>query len=424
VARLPCPLVMAGVRHYFKNNKSPNLLEDKALSQSINKNNPLPKKVFDLVNEGMEEFMGMLKGFCFSQYHNSLKKFRKSRKCIFPDCTNKSISSSHTIQRSSTLEFIAENQHILTPTWDINTGGFIMKAVSTRKASAFPGFCEQHEQIFFDYEREGKISTNRHVVLQVFRTICREIVIREIELENAKRLLAAYNELISEKGLAYVKQKPGNELLKKYNLKLRAFTVDQVNMQHEYIKGVVERLQKELSSFKEDFFRHSLNDINGVEDGLSHFIIWVDDIVPLCLAGSCNCHIEYKGLTQNVRAILNVIPITDQTIISISAQPKHEEFLNNYAGQFLKMNGPLIMVETWMVNGSFHWFITPSEWMSIPQERQDQILSDIRDDRYSIGHPYPRSIIDTVRQRMINLLEAKKHPEVELKREIEKLSDR
>ena len=168
-----------------------------------------------------------------------------------------------------------------------------------------------------------------------------------------------------------------------------------------------------------------MNDINGVEDGLSHFIIWVDDTIPLCLAGSCNYHIEYKGLTQNVRAILNVIPITDQTIISISAQPKHEEFLNNYAGQFLKMmNGSLIMVETWMVNGSNHWFITPSEWMRIPQERQDQILSDIRDDRYSIGHPYPRSIIDTVRQRMINLLEAKKHPEVELKREIEKLSDR
>jgi len=81
------------------------------------------------------------------------------------------------------------------------------------------------------------------------------------------------------------------------------------------------------------------------------------------------------------------------------------------------------MVETWMVNGTDHWFITPSEWEHIPKERQDLILKDLFEDKFSLSTPYPNSILDSVRRKMLSISIPKEFSQEEIIQEKLKLED-
>lgn len=89
-----------------------------------------------------------------------------------------------------------------------------------------------------------------------------------------------------------------------------------------------------------------------------------------------------------------------------------------------RMNGALIMVETWMVRGTDHWFMTPSEWENIPESRQAKVLADMLDESYSIGEAYQTSVLDSVREQLLTLPEAKAEPPEIYQAEASKLIDR
>ncbi len=65
-----------------------------------------------------------------------------------------------------------------------------------------------------------------------------------------------------------------------------------------------------------------------------------------------------------------------------------------------QMYGPLVMIETWMVRGPDHWFMTPSEWKSIPQNIQTCVLADMLDESISIGEAYHTPIFESVRREL------------------------
>jgi hypothetical protein len=75
-----------------------------------------------------------------------------------------------------------------------------------------------------------------------------------------------------------------------------------------------------------------------------------------------------------------------------------------------RMNGILIMVETWMVRGTDHWFMRPSDWEGIPADRRAMILRDMLDESVSIGEAYPGSVLDSVRARNLTTRKAKAEP--------------
>mgnify|MGYP000941379709 FL=1 len=56
-----------------------------------------------------------------------------------------------------------------------------MTKVGIREASTFPGFCEKHELEFSCYENK---KTDKEALLQIFRTICREIAVKQKILEH------------------------------------------------------------------------------------------------------------------------------------------------------------------------------------------------------------------------------------------------
>jgi hypothetical protein len=130
--------------------------------------------------------------------YNSYRKLSKSRKddwktkhdCMFPGCLKKSIRQSHSIQKAVLSNFIAENDHVYhfacsdEPT---NTK-LEMKAVSINVASTFPGFCIKHESDF-KFEKYRKIATEDDFVLQIFRTVCRDLAEKKNTHDNLKKCI-------------------------------------------------------------------------------------------------------------------------------------------------------------------------------------------------------------------------------------------
>lgn len=59
------------------------------------------------------------------------------------------------------------------------------------------------------------------------------------------------------------------------------------------------------------------------------------------------------------------------------------------------------MVESWMVNGTDQWFITPSVWSALSSERQTIILEKILLSEQNIGEDCQVSIFDDLRKKII-----------------------
>ena len=58
-----------------------------------------------------------------------------------------------------------------------------------------------------------------------------------------------------------------------------------------------------------------------------------------------------------------------------------------------------------MIHGSDHWFIRPSEWSAITDTNQRYILDEIQNGKNSLGNPFRKSILNSVRRILISAIE-------------------
>lgn len=124
------------------------------------------------------------KGYQHRGYREILNLQKKVRNCIFPGCKNSCIPKSHTIQRAS-LQLISESQHLLTP--GSKEGKTIITSVGINEASTFPGFCQTHEEIFKEFEKNISFDSNGSYQLQIYRTLCREIIVKESQIDGLQK---------------------------------------------------------------------------------------------------------------------------------------------------------------------------------------------------------------------------------------------
>lgn len=396
----------------------------------------IPKEVHLLIRDAIDKFIDSVKedetnlfdtdghmiGYFNQGYCKLLKRIKNKRTCIYPECQSQSIRFSHSIQRAGILEQISEEGHVYCPEIDTNKG-LIIKKVGINEASTFPGYCEKHERFFAGIEHNKAIATDDYLKWQVFRTICKEIVIKEIELNDAILALNAYNDLIAKEFVAFIRKEIGNEIIREYNLDIKKFKAEGVNFRQKGMNWGINNLKKLLRYYKSEFLPRSLNEINNHEDTLLyHFKIEVMERLPVVLAGIGNFHIDNHDTKHNIKAILNVLTLNDKTIICATVLYKYRKYLEVYINEFMnRLNGPLIMVETWMVNGTDHWFITPSAWENIPKKRQDLILKDLFEDKFSLSAPYPNSIFDSVRMKRLSIPIPKEFAQEEIIHEKQKL---
>lgn len=358
---------------------------------------------------------------------DNLRDWVKTQSCIHDGCTKKSISKSHTIQKASSLRQISEGGMVLTPRLDQECGELKLIAQSIGDASTFPGFCEDHEKLFLEFENKKDLITQNHFILQSYRTICREIVISEKYLKILKSALSRYIEYRNKKVRELFITKLGSDFIGKNNIEIKDFKFKGGDQRENKAESGISILKYHLASMR-NLKAAITNDLIKKKSQKIACISKIIDVeIPVCIAGRDNFRIKQKSKVKEVEIIFNVLPHSKKTYVVICALKKYSRKIQLYLDHFRNPLQILSLIESWMVHGSDHWFIKPSEWAKIDLNRRNRILADIYDLSKNIGHDYPLSIFDDLRKKAIKLLDDNfdklNKPLVELlEREREKLS--
>lgn len=339
---------------------------------------------------------GEAKGYQHRGFREAYNLRKKVRQCKYPGCSTKSISKSHTLQRAS-LELISESQHVLRP--EFKEGRIVISSVGINEASTFPGFCQLHEGVFSEFERDKNICTDKGCQLQVFRTICREIVLLESQIEGLIKIKDDYIKYRNSQFELRVKEILGPCLsgnLKNINLKSDNWRITLFNREFE-------KLEKQLKTLRKQFKR-LFSDIKS--NKYQRFCICpveLDWIMPVALAGRANFCMKIRQTYKDVSVFINVIPFENKTLAIIAGDSRNEEYIENYSTLFYNPLNALNIIERWMVHGTDHWFIKPSVWNKLPIERQNRIIEAISNPNSNIGQDFAVSIFDDLRSQFIEL---------------------
>tara|TARA_R100000935_G_scaffold15425_2_gene30767 strand:- start:4 stop:1293 length:1290 start_codon:yes stop_codon:yes gene_type:complete len=354
--------------------------------------------------------------FLFQDFENYSKPLRNTffknqkihkevRVCGVIGCQKNTIKKSHSIPKSSVLKNITIDGHLLTPQFDSsnNYPRNIMAKIGINNASVFPGFCIKHEGIFNSFETDGKIDNARKALLQTFRTLCRERVYRENELKINKVVRKHYKKKVNEE----VKESL-NDALSKYpqfneinniNIKGIDSALDSLNKMDNFLLKPL----KQIKIFEENIYS-SLLDLSTKSDLIVR-VVNIDIHLPVSLCGIANqVYIENK-VEKDAYLLLNVMPKKESTDVICVGLEKDKALIEKYLD--FSFSNPLYIVnliESFMVNGSDHWFINPDFWKKLPEIKQKKILYDILFTEDSFLDEYPISIFDDIRTNIISIL--------------------
>jgi hypothetical protein len=322
------------------------------------------------------------------------KAWARPGQCMYRGCAEPSIRRSHSIQRAGSLELIAEDQHVLTPRLD-HHGQFRMERIGVNLASTFPGFCHQHEQLFSEFEMSGSVSSERHVALQGFRTLCREIARKRQMIDGLERLLDHYQKARTDYYSSAIQKK---------HLGTISTLVVKGDGMEKYLVSTLRGTKADLSELEGDLYEQFFDYVGIQTQEPSLQAISLPFCVPVSLSGFGV--LTYKHHRKKHRALcpLGILPQDGKTVAFIAAAHKHSAIVEMYRAGMEFGFGALNAMESWMTNGSDHWFIRPSTWASIPPTRQTKVLELLRSEDDNIGTLLDFSILDDTRLSMIKYI--------------------
>lgn len=361
-----------------------------------------PNAVFNGLNERAALFFPLLQRY-FSAW-------KQSKKCIYKNCNELSIAKSHTISKSSFLSNIAEDGHVYTPTPDIKTGAPKIIKVGLNEASTFPGFCKTHELLFQKFEQSGSLQENSDLFLQVYRTICREVVIKEHRI---KMIEAFNNQYIIHRNarlLSKLDEKPFIQFLKSTGMESKSLNYEGFDPLEEIFRQEIKQLKKQNNEFIKTFYNKIQNELDNTrKSSFSGVKITVDEQLPVALAGrgSFDVYDSKKGKQRKIEVILNVIPETTKTLVNLFCIKKDKAAVELYVNEYLKQHfGILNMIEAWMVYGSDHWFLKPSVWENITAENQSFFTTEIQNLKVNIATNNPKTFFNDLRRKSLSTLQS------------------
>jgi hypothetical protein len=342
----------------------------------------------------------MQKAFAFTLWETMERKARRPRRCVMPGCMNQSIPASHTLQRNGPLAAIADKNHVLSPSFDLRRCAHVMGRIGIGRASTFPGFCSKHEAMFSELEARRSLTTDDDVKRQVFRTVCRELFEKRRDCHDLESYLRVWQIVISLYGSQMVNAAMGTLLPP--NNKVRSVTTNSTSPLERFITHELEVARENVHWLDTVMLPASLADVENREPSLAHVVFRIEQSLPVCLAGLGNFCVQSGERVEPITAMLNVWPTPQGVTIVMSAPVESQEHLHTYFySRVARSLGPLEMVETWMMNGTNHWFIQPSVWEKIPAGRAARILAHIGERHHDIGTPYHLSVFDELRRNVL-----------------------
>jgi hypothetical protein len=317
------------------------------------------------------------------------RAWERPRRCMFPNCNSRSIARSHTLPRSGPLSLVAEDGHVITP--EFVRDDVYFTRVGIGDASTFPGFCSTHEAEFGEIDRLKDVKDERHWLLQFFRTVCWELRIIEHEHERFRKLGDDYESILRKHATESLRSKLGKEV--------RVQRVSDIDNRQSVARRERERLEALKNEYTTDFFEPLCDALGGGDPSLGIVALNVEtEALPVCLAGRGNFHCETPDGVVDVPVFLQVFPGAKGTKIGMLSSVTGEKYLGTYLESFIREQfGVLNMVESWMLHGTDHWFLRPSVWQRIPEDKRLRIEAAFRDLKRSIGERATETIFDDVR---------------------------
>lgn len=375
----------------------------------------LLKKIEDAMDKAMADFIADEESIFLDekdrlkyQYEaiDKLKKWKKKQTCVVRNCSKKSIERSHTIQKSGSIKSVSENSCVLTPRFNTDNGNIEIISIGINNASTFPGFCADHERLFEEFENIKDIQNGEHFGLQLYRTVCREIVISENSIKTLEFLEGRYKDYRDNKIGESILKNLGKDILNTPTLEFKEFNFTNKDGRLSLIEKQIIGKRRYLNEFLYLFHDGILSDLNKRKfQKTSYHALIFDREIPVALAGRGNFSIKLKNKFKSVEVIMNVLPLQGKTYIFIATLKKFTNELKAYMSQFINPLQIVSLIETWMIHGSDHWFIKPSVWDKIDGKYQKKILEEILDEKYNIGHEFNLSIFNDLKLESINLME-------------------
>ncbi|RFB53686.1 hypothetical protein [Bacillus thuringiensis] len=327
---------------------------------------------------------------------NEFQKEKKKRKvCIIPGCKNKSIKRSHSIQKSGSLKIISSDSHLLQPSFEMTADepNMIMKKVGIQDASTFPGFCQNHEKLFAEFENKRDINSVDEAKLQAYRSICRELVHNQLELEWSNKNLVKYKSERNRQAKLML-EKYSKKALKKVNIECDDYRINYAQM----AKSILNDKLTVLNNMHDSLYAEITNKKH--KKDLYMEAIKIDFQFPIAL-----CGIGYANLIQdendrrNVISILNIVPFESSTILIFAGNINDKLILEEYL-KFVSQNPFTILgcIESFMMHGTDHWFISPELWDKFDAKKKKFILNYFFATEKSFMHSLEFSIFDEIRR--------------------------
>ncbi|HGM4916816.1 hypothetical protein [Pseudomonas aeruginosa] len=299
---------------------------------------------------------------------------RRSSKwvCVYPGCDEKSIYS-HAVSESISLSTISENGHLLTiksqRKGDLKELSF--GKISMHDASAFNGFCNQHDDIFRSLDTQ-EIQDARSLMLQAYRTVVSESVdesrlgilhadgYESVDLDN-------FLNSVDVAEFPEVKDEGFRQWFKAEYTKIISSAVRRTDDVLKLPKQILEKV---------DIFGLQSLDGNSVvtTEQLSHYIPYRRLSVQLPVAVNCMIHAAGGGEFRDF--FFAVIPYADSTFV-FGVVPKacQQSLLDKIMEGFSSDPGLIDLVESVLV-GSNEWYMRPSVLDGMSSEKREVFLHD------------------------------------------------
>jgi hypothetical protein len=180
----------------------------------------------------------------------------------------------------------------------------------------------------------------------------------------------------------------------------------EVNNDHcvSVLEEIAEKLNRQCQTLQQFHLRQIQDAIeNQTNEGISIIAINIDTVIPVCLSGLLNFKSEHNGTAKTILSIINVLPYENNTHIVLCGRKEDNESLKSYLSHFNDSMSLLNMIEAWMILETDHWFLMPSVWLGIREDKKKEILLDLNADSDSLV--YKNSIFNNVRKILIKSAE-------------------
>ena len=329
-----------------------------------------------------------------SRMHNASRKIGR---CICPNCSNTSIRKSHTIPRGMSLDIIAENKKVVTPTfierYPVNEQFIGIKETGIGLASTFPGFCKEHELLFQSYEKKESINKGEDVVKQLYRNVAYNCFLVEKRIELGEHIINRYGEARNQAAYNYLKRLDFKRIVKRV----------QIVGEDEAIKYLIYHRQ-ELIDFHSKLEKYKVKlwkIMNGSDKDIVIRSAVIDVMFPVCICGCMEIVLD----DQTYLCSVDVVPNEKETLITIGFCGEVSPEL--YDAVDSRLNHPLAIlnfIESIMVYGTDNWYLSPKVWKMLSDRRKEKLLSEMQKLKMSIFDEVPYSIFDENRKSLITVL--------------------